>query len=588
MKRQLLATCCALVATACGTLRTEPTPPAVAGAKSLRELKIDLPAALREGLGKKDDRPEELRKAKIELQEAKEQQKEAHDAGQQEPAKIKLDAAQKAVRTAEKRLSQAQNALEQASLEQLIMEVDLRRDKTIRNSVLSQLIAASTANCSIYLQGLRGGQVTARLSSDLAATTFGIAGSLTEPVRSAKILAGLAAASTSAGASIDRTVFAQQGAELIADAVVQLRNEGRQRLETKMQQDDLSKWTMGLAIADFYEFHGDCSMLRGLSRMREAIATREQEVRAIRTTAAAIARSGGSGTEVAAAVAGVSSTLGRKEETSSSTPSSSMGLDLELMRGEALKCFDIVKDQVDVVATSTLEDPTASITDLAALKDDGKCSKTADGWTRRFARQAGKAISDITIVDNALKAAHDTAKTADEKRSTKEGELKDARKKLADANAIADPAIRDPAVSVASAEEKKAITALEEADAEAKKAHVDLTTRGAERRTRFKVEVEAKRFSVISMIDADTLYITNARTSAHMAIKDATRPQTADGVVQILKSVAGPQLQDQDPAFLLAIAAAAKVAAMPEQKDNAALASTLARNAMRDYIDSSK
>ena len=58
----------------------------------------------------------------------------------------------------------------------------------VRNSVAGAVIDASTRNCDVYLESLRGDQVANRTFSDLLAAGFGIAGGLASPVQSAKIL----------------------------------------------------------------------------------------------------------------------------------------------------------------------------------------------------------------------------------------------------------------------------------------------------------------------------------------------------------------------------------------------------------------
>lgn len=181
---------------------------------------------------------------------------------------------------------------------------DHAENRSIRNQVVTQLIGASSTNCSAYLLSLRGAQVGARLSSDIASTTTGLAGTLTDHLPTAQVWAALSAWSTSAGASIDRTIFAQQGIELVAEQIERIREQRRQEIEDKLNStyDD---YPIGLALADIALFHSDCSLMRGFSAMQEAVRSREDAIRLARITAMRVSDEDGSGRQVAAAISGV-------------------------------------------------------------------------------------------------------------------------------------------------------------------------------------------------------------------------------------------------------------------------------------------
>jgi hypothetical protein len=174
----------------------------------------------------------------------------------------------------------------QSQLDQAIAAVrDAGHPKQVRNDVVASWVAASTANCGVYVQALRSGQVTTRLATDFFSGGLAAASSLAAPVRTAKLLSALSAFSTAEGASVDRNIFAQQGAELVADAILQMRAEDRTKIEASMARS-YDEWPMGLAMADLFDFHKDCSMLRGFTRMRVALEQREQDVAATRASGA--------------------------------------------------------------------------------------------------------------------------------------------------------------------------------------------------------------------------------------------------------------------------------------------------------------
>jgi hypothetical protein len=415
---------------------------------------------------------------------------------------------------------------DEVDLDKLILAADMSGDKAVRNSVIAQLMAASTTNCGIYLNGLRSGQVQSRLLSDIAATTFGIAGSLTEPVESAKILSGLAAFSTSAGASVDRNIFAQQGAELVADAIVQVRAVDRAYIEGRMN-DDLGKWPMGLALTDFARFHADCSMLRGLSQMREAVSAREFEVRAVRSAALAVARSGGSGEEVAAAIAGSGEHVAayRPAPTTTSPTGSDYRADLENMRLAALKCFDDAKSAASKDVT---------LKTLAPPVDEDACSPIAKTkWETRYTTWVGEDLKtlDLGTANNYVAA---------------DGSYQAADKALSAAKAAS--STPDPSV----------IAPLEQAKTDAgKKRDAEWT----KRRDDIIAKIDHAKASTLLRIDADIQRVSTTRSAAVSAISGIEAPRPASDVELVLKTIAG-DLAAVDPAFILSIKAAHEVQAL--------------------------
>lgn len=409
-------------------------------------------------------------------------------------------------------------AYTEIDLDKLILAADMSGDKAIRNSVIAQLMAASTTNCGIYLNGLRSGQVQSRLLSDIAATAFGIAGSLTEPIESARLLSGLAAFSTSAGASVDRNIFAQQGAELVADAIVQLRATDRTYIEGRMTED-LTRWPMGLALTDFARFHADCSMLRGLSQMREAVTAREFEVRAVRSAALAVARSGGSAEEVAAAIAGTGEHVAAYRQAAAPTTTaanSDLRVDLDRMRLAALKCFNS--------ATKAFSDSAGDQTTPPVLCSDGPSTK----WENRYIVWVNKALKDIAL------AAADNHTEADQN--------------YAKANAAVEAAKSNPASTPGDIQtlELARIASQKQLDA-AKTAKDDA-----------KAKIETARIFSLQSIDADILRVSTVRSTAIGAIDGFNAGRPSENVASLLEIIAG-DLATTDPAFLLSIKAAKDV-----------------------------
>lgn len=178
------------------------------------------------------------------------------------------------------------------------------RKAQVRNAVVGQLLRASTDNCNVYLKSLRGSQVASRTGFDLLTGGLSTAGGIAAPERTARLLSALSAFTNGAGASIDRDIFAEQGVEVVAQQIKLTQDALRATIlgnETK----SYAQWDLGSALGDVANFHGECSMLRGLANVQNAVATRDADLRAARAVAARVLAAGGSGLQVNAALVGL-------------------------------------------------------------------------------------------------------------------------------------------------------------------------------------------------------------------------------------------------------------------------------------------
>jgi hypothetical protein len=420
----------------------------------------------------------------------------------------------------------------ETDLDKLILLVDISGDKLIRNSTIAQLMAASTTNCGIYLNNLRGGQVSNRLIADLASSSFSIAASLIEPIETARVFSGIAAFSTSAGASIDRNIFAQQGAELVADAIVQLREKDRAYIEGRMNED-LTRWPMGLALTDFARFHADCSMLRGLSQMREAVTARELEVRSVRAAAMAVAQRGGTGLEVAAAVTGSVPNVVTIEPRSSTPTASDFRGDLDRMKSEALKCFNSA-------TRAFSDDPAERATPAASCSADPKSK-----WENRYIVWVN---DDLEKIDLSTAEKHATASRSQDA----------AIAALAQAKAKSTP-------------DQVEIQTLDQAVKDAE----NQRTAALRAKDDVKAKLDTARTASLQRIETDILRVSTTRSMAVSTISSILANQSIDAVEQVLSTIAG-ELAKTDPAFVLAIEATRDVKAL-EGGGTALLAAANAR-----------
>ena len=246
----------------------------------------------------------------------------------------------------------------------------------IRNDVVSTLLSASRGNCYAYVKSLRADQVGSRLLSDFFAGSLATAGSLVTHAQAAHILAGLAGFSTGEGASIDRNVFAQQAAEAIGDAMLKLQDDDRTLIESKMQQSYQS-WPLGLALADVMQFHGDCSVARGLTKLQGALQQRETAVQAVRAAAAQSELNHDTANAMLQVVAAIESPVPAPAPGPSLQAAAAWKQDLDDLQTDVLTCM---KGEAEAIQTT----PQAISTATPDFLGGGKCKSTKsqpiDDW----------------------------------------------------------------------------------------------------------------------------------------------------------------------------------------------------------------
>ncbi len=436
----------------------------------------------------------------------------------------------------------AASSMTEADFDRLIISVGAAEDpKSVRNDLVSVLVASSTANCNAYVQALRSGQVTSRMTTDLLGAGFATAASLVRPAETAEMLSALSAYSITTGASIDRNIFAQQGAELVADAIMQLRMEGRRNIEANMKKA-YADWPMGLALADVFAFHGDCTMMRGFSRMRDAVVNRDLEVRTLRAAASAVAVAGGSKDHVLAVFAGAPVAV---PEVGDTIPAQALEADIARLDVEGRVCLAAAqKALTDSADGSVLVDKL-----FPTDKPLAECSRTS-GWVAAFQDIARKLVSA-----DKTKALLDAAQTL----------VSTAKKTLDETNA-------NPQ---ATAEDKtKAGQGLKEAQ-DKRKSEVESVFSGLN--SRYALAAETRRKENFSV-----------REAAIKALSGWAGKRPPKDVVTVLKAIGGPQYApdlNADPFFSLAIAAASAAGDSASGKDDpGSEAARVALNTMRGFI----
>lgn len=234
----------------------------------------------------------------------------------------------------------------------IFAESNLNEDQLakVRTGVANQLVYASNTNCSAYLLGLRGGQVGSRLSTDLLSMGFSLTGALVKIPETAKRMSAYAGTATAIGATIDRDVFSQQAAELIADAIVQKRDTYEKALEANYSSS-YKDWPLGTVLANIASYHQECSVTRGMASMREVVVAREQTIQALRTAAVAVEQNGGDGKQVLAVMSGFNPSSGKAFVIPAVETKKSYTDDLDMVAKLAAQCGDKIIDAVKMDAT---------------------------------------------------------------------------------------------------------------------------------------------------------------------------------------------------------------------------------------------
>ena len=271
--------------------------------------------------------------------------------------------------------------------------------KKVRNQMVGQLVDASLANCDVYLKSLRGSQVGTRTFFDVVTGGLSTAGGLSAPASSAKLLSGLASFSNAAGASVDRDVFAEQGVELVAQEVEKARADERVAIEKSKTEKEYDQWDLGAALADVTVYHSECSMVRGLARVQNAVQTRDSDLRSARLVAQKVMAAGGNDKQVNAALAGVlESALGPTigDTTTGSVLTGDVdvavagliGADVSDLRDRAVTCVATAKTALAAVKTPTFAAQLGTGSPFSAT-----CGATGDAWANFFYKEVQAALA---------------------------------------------------------------------------------------------------------------------------------------------------------------------------------------------------
>jgi hypothetical protein len=271
------------------------------------------------------------------------------------------------------------------------------RKAQVRNEIVGQILVAAEDNCAAYLKAVRGSQVASRTSFDILTSGLTTAGAIASPERSARLLAALGSASNGIGASFDRDVFAEKGVELVAQEIDRVQTDLRTAIEQNKKQS-YADWDLGSAIADISTYHNECSMLRGLARVQDAVANRDSNLKTVRQVVARVIAAGGTANQVNAALAGVVDAASfRPPPTSSngalSNKAPSLDVDVSDFADKSLTCLLWAEDWLNNNSTKTEAD-LVGVNGPSDFQAD--CINRNDAFAKIFLDEAGKALSRDT------------------------------------------------------------------------------------------------------------------------------------------------------------------------------------------------
>jgi hypothetical protein len=296
-------------------------------------------------------------------------------------------------------------------------KIDEKGSVQQRNSAIGDLVVASEANCQVYLAALRGGQVTARVTLDTLTNLTAGAAAISRPTASAQLLAAFATFFNATGSSIDRNIFAQEGAEVITAEIESLRGQKLTQIRQGLA-GDYASYPVAFALRDVIEYHGDCSVRKALGALPATVAARETAIKAIRIAAAKGFESNASGRTISDIIAGLTDLGGDTSQTSTTTPAkpaaSDLTSDFTAFQADLVSCVAAIKlaaqkpvSTSDPAKQGDIDDAHNAITDPE--KNVSACATKSNKWRDRFfdtlASQSKAAQPQIDKVYSALKTA---------------------------------------------------------------------------------------------------------------------------------------------------------------------------------------
>ena len=171
----------------------------------------------------------------------------------------------------------------------------------VRNLIVDAIVDASTKNCHAYYAYLRKDQSSSRFMADFISSAAAGLSTVTHGASTAKDYAALAGLSSATSSAYDRNYFAGQAIEVVVESIEQQHQKllGDLKAKYALSIDD---WSLGLALVDVENFHAECGLEHALAHVGNAVHQREQDRKNIQGIVQALASTGGTGAQIAAAI----------------------------------------------------------------------------------------------------------------------------------------------------------------------------------------------------------------------------------------------------------------------------------------------
>jgi hypothetical protein len=135
-----------------------------------------------------------------------------------------------------------------------------------RNAALSTLIMTSDEMCMAHIAGILGNEATANLSFGSLTTFLAGASTVSTVTTSKSILSGLATFSSAERSLMNDVVYKSMIAPVITRKISDHRLEKRRSLIKRMQDENLTTFSLDSGLMDVIDYHNSCSFIFGLEK----------------------------------------------------------------------------------------------------------------------------------------------------------------------------------------------------------------------------------------------------------------------------------------------------------------------------------
>lgn len=144
-----------------------------------------------------------------------------------------------------------------------------------RNQVQARLLAASNAQCSVFLQGLNSLQSNVDFLTGVGATVAGAVGAITGEAGVARSMAGVAAGLTGVRAEFNADIFYKETVAVLAKGIKESRDQYYLTTIVVRRAQSIDDYPLWDAIGDAIRYNDKCSLESGLETASDALALAE-------------------------------------------------------------------------------------------------------------------------------------------------------------------------------------------------------------------------------------------------------------------------------------------------------------------------